>query len=543
MRILNKSTLSKISWLSALLVFLLLCGLHWHFRHTVGGFWRDEVNVINLSRSHSLTDMAKDSFPLAMPLLLRLWAELGFSEQNLRWLGCLIGIGVMGALGFSSWKLRGTAPWFGLILLGLNSTLIVYGDSLRAYGLGCLGIIFTVMVAGIFLRKPGWKNSGWLALIAVFSVQTLFHNAVLVAAICAGVALVCLRRRAWLNVLQVLVSGLIAALSLLPYFSNILLGQKTSETLRTGFDGSQLLSAYDEAFGFPLLKYCVIWSVLVLIVISWSVRILLRPPPQAEASQSNESLILFAGSTMVFALAGSLLLLRLAALTPQCWYLLPLMAVLTCCLDFAWPVEKPVYAAILAVLVVFTVPLGIKADQHDLKYRFTNIDIWTQQMNQQVAPQDYIVVVRWFCGITFQYYFTGTNSWDTLPPVKDHHTHRYDLAKTQLQNPDALAPVFEKMTAALQGGHRVWVLDEHGWDLPPPGTPEYAPLPPPPLSKWGWSENPYTLVWISQVSHFLDNHSQRFFELKSPTEGQTIAEDMHLFVAEGWKTNSAANHP
>jgi hypothetical protein len=51
------------------------------------------------------------------------------------------------------------------------------------------------------------------------------------------------------------------------------------------------------------------------------------------------------------------------------------------------------------------------------------------------------------------------------------------------------------------------------------------------------------MVWGSQVSHFLSDHSGHFQLLESPTAGQAIAEDMELFEAEGWQTNAAAVGP
>src|ERR1039458_4500954 len=63
-------------WLAAVLVTLAIIGLHLFFLFHAGGFWRDEVNVINLAGSHSLSFMARDSFPVLMPLLIKGWAAL-----------------------------------------------------------------------------------------------------------------------------------------------------------------------------------------------------------------------------------------------------------------------------------------------------------------------------------------------------------------------------------------------------------------------------------------------------------------------------------
>src|ERR1039458_10895302 len=83
-------------WLAVLLVTLAILGLHFFFLFHAGGFWRDEVNVINLAGSHSLSFMARDSFPVLMPLLIKGWAALGLagSDLKVRLLGSVIGLGL-----------------------------------------------------------------------------------------------------------------------------------------------------------------------------------------------------------------------------------------------------------------------------------------------------------------------------------------------------------------------------------------------------------------------------------------------------------------
>jgi hypothetical protein len=171
-----------------------------------------------------------------------------------------------------------------------------------------------------------------------------------------------------------------------------------------------------------------------------------------------------------------------------------------------------------------------------LDYRYTNVDVWARQMNSDVAPEDYVVVVPWYCGITFEHYFKNPAAWDTLPPILDHSSHRFDLVKVQLQNTNAVDPVLEKISSTLQAGHRVWVLAEMGWmDVPEPGTTAATALPPAPLGKWGWSEVPYTMVWVSQVAHYVGDHSRQFERVKNPAAGGRIIENTELFVAGGWQ--------
>ena len=113
----------------------------------------------------------------------------------------------------------------------------------------------------------------------------------------------------------------------------------------------------------------------------------------------------------------------------------------------------------------------------------------------------------------------------------------------QLQNTNAIAPVLEKISATLRSGHRVWVVALYGWmDVPEPGTVAPPPLPPAPLGRYGWSEVPYTMSWVSQVAHRLGDQSEKFERVKNPAARGTFIEEAELFVAQGWRgeTNSPA---
>src|ERR1035438_5523481 len=82
--------------LAALLGTVAILALHFFFLLHAGGFWRDEVNVINLAGSHDISYMVRDSFPILMPVLIKGWTALGWSgsDLNLRLLGSLIGLSI-----------------------------------------------------------------------------------------------------------------------------------------------------------------------------------------------------------------------------------------------------------------------------------------------------------------------------------------------------------------------------------------------------------------------------------------------------------------
>jgi len=543
----KKNIVPLLIWLSAALISIAVAGAHFYFLHHAGGFWRDEVNLINLSGGQSWADMEKDSFPLLMPLLIRAWLGAGGTETGLRGLGLLIGLGILLALWLASWKITRRPPLLGLALFAANSTLIIFGDSLRAYGLGCLGIILATFAGGFFVLKPSWSRAGWLAAFAILSVQTLYHNAILVGAICLAAALAGLRHRNRAAVIGPLVAGALAAVSLLPYLPILVGDREASGSPRTGLKLPRLMEGFQDSFGFPVAQYIWVWGLLAAVVLFCGWRVFRESRSATLSSDETRSagdLTLFAAATLALASIGFLVFLWLAAFPSQSWYWLPLMAVAVVCLDLAWPQWPERMHTAIVVLALGTVLIATPVAGRFLDYHYTNVDVWARALKNQAAPDDYIVVVPWFDGITFEHYFKNPTAWDTLPPISDHRTHRFDLVKIQLQNTNALAPVLERMTTALQSGHRVWVLAEQGWmGVPEPGTPAAAPLPPAPLGPWGWSEMPYTMVWVSQTAHYLGDHSREFVRVKSLAAGQRIIENTELFVADGWRADAHLLHP
>jgi hypothetical protein len=530
---------SFLCLLAAILITAAIGGLHLFFLFHAGGFWRDEVNLINLSASDSLTDMKKDSFPILMPLLVHGWSAIVPDKNDLalRLLGTLIGLGIPAAFWLAVWQTRRSPPLLSLSLFCLNSTLLVFGDSLRAYGLGSLLIVLTAACMVAFLRRPSWRRIAGLALLATLSVQALFHNAILVAAVCTGAWAVCWRRKNWKAAAQVFLAGLVAAVSLLPYVSGWMAVWESSAVLRTGLKSWRFIAAFQDALGFPLGAYLYAWAAFALILFFLAGAVLFSVLKISAASRDGtDNLDLFAGTTVFTAIAGFVLFLWLAAFPSQSWYLLPLMALTAVCFEIGLPVLRGKMRALFFGLVAATALIAIPMASRDLHNRFTNVDTWAGELKTHAAPDDYVIIVPWFCGITFDHYFKGPTAWTTLPPLADHATHRYDLVRDQIQNTNAIQPVLERIAVTLAHGHRVWVLAGMGWmDIPDAGTAAPPGLPSAPLKNSGWSETPYTMVWCSQVGHLIGDHAVQFARVKNPTKGMQVIENTELFMAEGWK--------
>ena len=112
-------------------------------------------------------------------------------------------------------------PTLSLALLGLSPTIIRWGDSLRAYGLGLALILITFALVWKVVTSPGRTNFLLASVAAVCSVQTLYYNAVILFAIGIAGAAVAARHGYWRRAFLVLGIGFIAGLSLIPYFQPI----------------------------------------------------------------------------------------------------------------------------------------------------------------------------------------------------------------------------------------------------------------------------------------------------------------------------------
>jgi len=543
----GKFSLRHPGWLSAALITFVIIGFHFYFLAHAGGLWRDEVNFLNVARRHSLAEMARDSFPLFMPLAVKFFCAAGFGQAEiyLRLLGIFIGLGCVAGLWAAAWQSRRSPPLISLVLFGLNSTMISFGDSLRPYGLGCLFVIFTMAGIWFFLKQTSWPRAGLVAVLAVLSVQTLFHDAVLIGAACLGTVAVCLRRKDWLAAFKILLAGAVAALSLAPYLGNFFDGRESTAVLHTGVSWLRFFNDLATDLGFPWRPYMFVWALLALVVLvlGFCGFFKPRPVPETSGALTQDEPYLFAATTLLLSVGGFLLFLRLTGMPGQPWYFLPLMALTAMCFDMIVPALPGLVRCVLLGGLLATTIISIPVCRRDLNYRFTNIDDWSHSLAKTAAREDFIIVTPWFYGITFDHYFHGTTNWSTLPPLPDHATHRYDLVRGELQKSGVMRPVLDQAGIALQSGHRVWLLAPAGvLRIPAPGTPPPPDLPPAPLPDTGWSDEPYSVAWTFQAMQFLSDHSRSFVLVSNPGTSQHTAENMELFLAQGWHESGSATN-
>jgi hypothetical protein len=403
--------------------------------------------------------------------------------------------------------MRNGAPLLAVTLAGLNVTIVRAGDSLRGYGLGSALAVLTLAAIWRLACRPTVATFSCAAAVAVLSVQSLYQNAFLLFAACCGGFVLCAVERRWRDTLPIFAVGVAAAVSLLPYIP-LMARAQWYVMYKVGFHFSYGWKQLSGATGSPLPVFTWVWLALWIGALAATISVLFwrrhRLPDRIRG------LILFAGTSLVLGAAGYAVFLKLAALPTHPWHYVPLMAFSAVCLDTtflaAWRWTRPA-AMILAALAISTTFLF---ELPAVKCRQTNVDLIAAGLSSQVAPNDYVIVYPFYCGVTFKRYYKATASWTTLPPLEDYTLQRWDLFKAKMQTKDPFAPVIDRIVSTLQSGDRVWFV----------GNP--------------FAESSFD--WGVEVTQFLSAHSRSTAVVVDPsTNCVNPFENVPVLVATGWK--------
>ena len=524
------------NWWLAKLITAGVMALYLYFLVRAGGLWRDEVNSLTIAQG-PWGQMTHDSFPVLFPLLLRGWCALGNggSDLGVRFFGMMMGLCLTTVFWQAARWTRGGPPLWSLVLVALNAWVIYYGASLRAYGIGSAMIALCAAAGWRFVHEPGRKSWLIFAATAVLSVQTLYQNSVLVAAVCAGACAVSLRQKKLQLSAGVFLAGLTALISLLPYWHNITAMPEGASALRMDFNGGIVLSDLNTLLAYPIPQFFRVWEVLVAVVVMQAVIGIF--------SKQGDDRSLFAAVTMVCGAVAFWIFLRVANFPVQPWYFLPPVALAAVCLDASLP--RPSTGRFRALLwggLAATALVSALIAVRLLDSRFTNVDRLARRIEASAGEKDFVIVAPWQLGITFSRYYKDGGAWETVPPIADHSCHRYDLLKLQMQNPNAMQPVLAHIAETLRSGGTVWVIGTGIEDDPRTNPP--PPPPPPPLTASGWQETPYRMMWDAQFCWALYRESTNVECLDRGNEEDVTAECAALTKITGWKggaKNSGTN--
>ena len=505
-----------LEWALALLLTAAAIHLHWTFRSHAGALWRDEAASVNVSRVADLRELwrltAVNSNPLLHPLLLRAAGAASpeaLSDAGLRALGFAIGIGLLGALWAVAAALGTGPPVLSLALFGTLGGTVIWGDSVRPYGIGAILLLAAFASAWRLFERPGPARLALAALAASLAVQSVYQNAALVAAICLGGAAAALRLGRTRTAPWILASGAVAAASALPYIPVLAASRGwIALVVVPGFE-SVFINAL-RLLGSPhLVALPALWIGLLLAGLALGIAAATHPA-RPEFDPARQEPAVYAGATLLASM-GFFLYFWVTKFATGPWNFLPFAALAAVCLDaLSGCLADRTRAARVALAALLCV-LGWAPSRLDVASRMTTIDALAAQLNRDATARDLVVVDPWFYGISFRRYYHGSAPFTTIPPIADLTLHRYDLVREQLTSADPMGPVLEQAARTLDGGGRVWVVGHMSLTTVP--APGLAPAPHP---RTGVSETPYLWIWSWRLGHFLRTRGDRFHITGAP---------------------------
>ena len=536
----QSNLLERAEWIVAILLtatalFLLIVrGTH------AGALWRDECAVVHLARMPSISDIFRnfqhEAFPPLFPLTIRVYTILfGTSDTAFRIFGFCVGCMLIGAFWATSRLFRSGVPLVGLALLSLNTTFLVWGTTIRGYGLGSVLIVLAFGFVGRLLLVSNRAADIAAALVCLAAAQILLYNSVLVVAIGASAGAVLLCRRRLKRALVMSAVSAASLLSILPYLPAYSQARSWNIVVRGTPTLDSLWNHLELAFGDPVHGIPALWYFIALGLTGLLIWRIYKIQDSERLPQWD--LIWFSVFVCGSGLIGYYAFLRVLSYLTSDWHYLALICVIAAALDLAaarlctsdwlrWVRLGFGLAALIAA------PF---ADWSAIIERQTNIDIVARTVAVRAAPTDLIVVTPWQFGVTFQRYYRGPASWVTIPNIADHQVHRYDLIKIKMISTNPINDLAEAVRATLVSGNRVWFVG--GLNLP---APDEGPmiLPPAPGSRFKWDNRAYTASWWQQLSVFAVLHAKQTDSVALPVPESTrinYLEEAPLTVVQGWQ--------
>lgn len=528
----------RVALIAGMLLTAGLVPLHLAYVRGAGGLWRDEVNSVNVAGLPSVAEVFAhshlDSFPAAWVLVLHGWVRAGFGETDadLRRIGLVVGAAIVAALWWTARRLGLAAPLVTLLLLGLSPTTIVYGDEVRGYGLGVVGIVWCLGALWAFVAAPSAARFAVAQAAAILAVQSYFGNCFLLLALCAGAAAVCRRRRAFGTLGAVVGIGAIAAVSMMINLPSVRYAANLAPVEQGTWGPAWFAAMFRDALApdVPVLGWA--WAVAGALAVAGCALAWVASEDEADRERALYVLV-----GVGAALGGYLAYLSFISVRTQFWYYLPLMAMtaIGCDVGTALLARRAAAGEMLRAGVVVLVAVLVAGDvAAATRVRMTNVDLIAEEVAREARPDDLVVVLPWYCGITFQRYYRGAAPWITWPDFPEHRFHLHAEVKEKMTRANAaVAPELARVEATLKRGGRVWLVGVP--PAPPPGAAP-AQLAPAPNGPEGWRAAPYLDTWELMLGALLQAHSVDAWKIALPDIGPLNTwENLTLLKVEGWR--------
>ena len=508
---------------------------------SAGPLWRDEANTVGLATLPPFKDvwsnLQYDSFPVLWIALIRGFSSAvgDMNDPAFRALGFVLALVLIGAIWANARAFRVSYPLLSLALLALNPSVVRWGSSLRAYGLGMATAVLTCLTIWRYVEKPRPANFVLATLAATASVHTLFYNAPVVLALCiAGVVVLALRRQ-WRSAAGVLATGGISALSLLVYVPTIRSAASWNPLVQIpNYDFPWFIYKLNQAFHVGTWA-TILWVFVVLFAASAAL-IELRRKPSRLPDDARMPVLYGTVALVVGSLAQYAFLTKLSYLT-QPWYYLTLIGLTVTCADIILgklavpPVARVARIAAAVIIAGVTLPSAIAL----ARTRMTNVDKAALAIEHLAGPKDQVVLDPWYLGVSFDRYYRGTAPWVMLPSVGFSRFHRYDRIMPFMLEADQMAAVhtaLEKARTCLRNGGTLYLVSENRF-----GTATAVPLRRAAmLPEEGWKSPAYQKQWSALLRHELAQHARSIATLELGEQSRVGRyENLKVTTINGWR--------
>jgi hypothetical protein len=521
----------------ALMLTLLGVGYHVFLTLRAGGWWRDEVNSVNIATLPRLRDAwinnQYDSFPILWFIVLRAWHAVGFAATDAGWrvLGLIVGLLILALAWLNALRMKYAGPLLVIVLVALNPEVVRWASSMRAYGLGLALLLVMFGCFAKLIERVTWPRVLAATVAGLLAVQCIYYNSVMLFAIASGAAVAFAVRKRWRDAGISLATGIPAAVSILPYLRTVREINEWNATVKIHYTFHQFWMKLAEVLAAPGQFMLLIWAAVIVLAIIIGVR------SQRAAARSlspvQRDLSLFALATLGIGIPAYIAFLFRLSYSTEPWYYLALITLVAMCAEaILMPFIRPRQVTIAAIVIALVAAGGVANTVDSLNRRQTNVDVSAQVLAREADKEDLILVYPWFVGITFNRYYTGETPWMTIPRIDFLAYHRFDVDMQAMKDPEgAIEPVLEAIGRTLENGHAVWLVGAF-----PEVRPNIVaqPIPPAPSKEYGWYDGAYNWRWGMRASWFLRAHARHMTPLPQSPKAY-VNEDFQVYRFSGWK--------
>ena len=507
---------------------------------SAGPLWRDEANTVGLASLPTFrevwSNLQYDSFPILWIGFIRALGTIAgeMNDTAFRVAGLLVGLFLIAAIWINARGFRLSYPLLSLALLALSPSVIRWGTSLRAYGLGMAASVLTCLAIWRYIEKPRPRNFLLAALAATASVHILFYNAPVVFALSAAGIVVATVKRDWRTAAGVLAAGAIAAVTLLIYIPTITAAASWNPLVRIpDYDLRWFLYKLNQTFHAGAWL-TIVWLFLVLLAAAAAARELSR---SARLPQDLRFPTLYAAVALVIGSLAQYAFLKQLSYLTQPWYYLTLIGLSAICVDIVFgklsavPVLRLLRLGMALMIAGFTLPSAVSLAQN----RMTNVDKVAAFIEEHGRPEDRVVIEPWYIGISFDRYYRGSTPWMMLPSIGFSRFHRYDRVMSFMVEADQnqpAQPAIDGALATLRNGGTVYLVSENRFG-------EGKPVrlrPPAVMPEDGWKSAAFQTQWSGLFRHAIRRHARSIVAFEPEVSSRVSwFEELNVTVIKGWQ--------